>query len=576
MKSKNKITIITILSIISISLLVSLYFISFRTIVLQILDRGESDSNNLVGLVEKLDSVDNAVINFNNSRDLEIIVVDSNYQVLKSTASTLRTQVFSNNITHAKSEGSAYSFIKRDTGKSLSLIYSKRGIFKGEIIVVSIEYPFISYHEFKQILISIIILSLLIIIFVTYLITAIYLNSYMFNLNRFVEANHVYNELNNRDLELTTSSDNKEVIKLIETLNTFKKKYDAILENDKKRFSKINSFLSNVPTGIIVIDNNREISLMNEKVNSLLKIDKRQIIHHNNIRGFDHIYSLWEKVIKDKKTRLEDISVDEKILEIEARAMIDRYSPYEFIGVLFLVRDVTKVREISNVKDDFVSNVSHELRTPLTIINGFAQALNNKNISDEDKSICIDSINSEVKKLSFLITELLHLSKVDHQKETDKLVQFNPFEIIKDQIAVYSHKALEKNISIQLELDDKVECNLFTNEVYFRQIINNLLDNAIKYSNSNSKIIIRESLNSDDYIFSITDYGIGIETEYIGNIFDRFYRVEKSRNSEIAGSGLGLSIVKLFLEAIGGTIQVDSELGKGSTFTINIKRNYNA
>ncbi len=573
MKFKNKIIVISILSLIAFSLLFSLYYISFRTAVNQILERGDSDTENLVGLVDDLDSVESAVYNFNSARNLQIIVVDSNYQVLVSTASTIRTQYFSNNITYAKAEGSAYSFIKKDTGKTLSVIYSKRGLYQGNLIVVSVEYPFISYNQFKQILFTIIIVSLLLIVINTYFITAIYINTYILNLNRFVETTHAYNELNNQDLELSTNSENKEVIKLIETLNTYKKKYDSILENDKKRFSKINSLLSNIPTGIIVIDNNKQISLMNDKVNSLLNIEKRRIINSSNIEGLDLIYSIWENINTDRKIRIQDLTIDSTILEIEALPMIDKYSPFDFIGVLFLVRDVTKTREISTIKDDFVSNVSHELRTPLTIINGFAQALSNEKISDEDKIICIDSINTEVIKLSFLITELLQLSQIENNNLEENFIVFNPFSIVKEQVALYSSKALEKNITIQLQLNERNECELLTNQIYFRQIISNLIDNSIKYSNKDSKIIIREKIIDDDYIFSIQDFGIGIEKQYFNNIFDRFYRVEKSRNREIAGSGLGLSIVKLFLEAIGGNIYVESEIDKGSIFTITIKRN---
>ena len=393
---------------------------SFRTVVSNIIERADSDTNNIIGLIDNYDSVDLAVNNFNKSRNLEIIIVDNNYQVLKTTASTLRTQYFSNNITYAKLEGSAYSFIKKDIGRALSLVYSKRGFLENEIIVISIEYPFYMYNEFKQILLTIIILSILFIFVDTYLIASIYINSYIFDLNKFVKNNNIYNSIDYHNMEFSSSSDNSEVIRLIETLNSFKKQYDSILDNDKKRFSTINSFLSNIPTGIMIIDSNKDITLMNERVNFLLNIRKREIINTKNIKGLDRIYKIRDIVVNDNKIRIEDIVISDKIIEIEAMPLLDKYSPYELIGVLFLFRDVTEIREISMIREDFVSNVSHELRTPLTIISGFSQALLNKEIEEEDKKICIDSINDEVKKLTNLTNELLQISQVENSEIKNK------------------------------------------------------------------------------------------------------------------------------------------------------------
>lgn len=574
MKSnKTKITIIIFLSVVAFALLISLYYISFRTVINQILDRGNSDTNNIIGLIEEKDSIQDAVEYFNNNRDLEIIIVNNNYQVLYSTASTLRTQYFSNNITFAKSEGVAYSFIKKDVGRALSVIYSKRGNFNGEKIVLSIEYLFISYEEFKRLIFTLIILIVLIVMIDTYLITLIYINSYISDLNEFVKNKHIYNEFyEENEFSLISDNSSSEVGKLLNTIKRFRKKYDAILENDSYRFSRINSLLANVPSGILIIDSDKEISLMNDMVNKLLKIDKRQIIHSKEIKNLKDIYEIWDYVSQERKIKVEDIKIRKQILEVEAIPLNDKYSPFEFIGVLFIIRDVTKLREVSDIKDEFVSNVSHEIRTPLTIISGFAQALTNKNISEEDKKICVDSIISEVNKMTNLTNELLQISKIEQNDNNNNFELFNPFEIVKEQVSVFIAKDLKKNFKIHIELENNETCYLKTNLVYFRQIINNLIENAIKYSYDNTIITIQEKIENDLYIFSIRDKGIGIDENSLGRIFERFYRVEKSRNSEIAGSGLGLSIVKLFIEAIGGEINVESEEGVGSTFTIKIKK----
>ena len=326
MKSnKTKITIIIFLSVVAFALLISLYYISFRTVINQILDRGNSDTNNIIGLIEEKGSIQEAVEYFNNNRDLEIIIVNNNYQVLYSTASTLRTQYFSNNITFAKSEGVAYSFIKKDVGRALSIIYSKRGNFNGEKIVLSIEYLFISYEEFKRLIFTFIILIVLIVIIDTYFITLSYINSYIFDLNEFVKNKHIYNEFyEENEFSLLNDNSSSEVGKLLNTIKRFRKKYDAILENDSYRFSRINSLLANVPSGILIIDSDKEISLMNDMVNKLLKIDKRQIIHSKEIKNLKDIYEIWDYVSQERKIKVEDIKIRKQILEVEAIPLNDK------------------------------------------------------------------------------------------------------------------------------------------------------------------------------------------------------------------------------------------------------------
>jgi len=555
--------------------LILIYFFSFRFVVLQILDRGDSDTNNIIALIEDRDSVEKGITDFSKNRNLEIIAVDNKYQVIHSSASTLRTQYFSNNITFAKSEGLAYSFVKKDVGKSFSIIYSKRSLYKNDVIVISVEYPFLLYSDFKKIIISLIVLAILLIAIDTCLISSLYINTYINDLNDYLKNRHLFNEFDEIENSSLFENNSGEIINLLNTLNKFRKRYESILENNKERFSKITSLLTIIPSGLLIIDKNKQISLMNDMVSNLLEIKKREILNPIDVDNLQVVYELWEKVINNKKIKVQDIKIKNKILEVEAIPLKDKYAPFEFIGVLFLIRDVTKSRELSNMKDEFVSNVSHELRTPITIISGFSQALLNENISDEDKLISINSINEEAKKMTKLIEELLQISRIDKDITIDDKQFFDPFDIVKEQVSLFVNKALEKDIKIQVEVEKPQECKLNCNLIYFRQILNNLLDNAIKYSTSKTLIAINEYIDNDNYYFSITDQGVGIAQDDIKQIFERFYRVEKSRNSDIAGSGLGLSIVKQFLDSIGGKIKVESEIGVGTNIVVIIKREKN-
>lgn len=573
MKSnKTRILLIIIVSTLFSALLISFYFFSFNFVISQILDRGNSDTENINALINEYNSIEEGIDSFSSNRDLEIIVVDENYRVLKSNAKTLRTQYFSNNITSAKTQGTAYSFIRRDVGQTFSLIYSKKGKFNNNVIVTSIEYPFLLYSDFRRTIITLIIVTLLILALDTYLITNIIINTYINDLNNFLTNRHLYNEFSESDYKLFVEDGNSEVLNLLKTLNTFKTRYDSILDNNKKKFSKFNSLISIIPSGIMIIDNNKEISLINESANKILNLHKREILFPRKIKQLNKLNEIWEQVTSKKIKIVEDISINHKIIEIEAIALNDKYSPFEFLGVLFLLRDVTKSRELIKMKDEFVSNVSHEIRTPLTIISGFSQALMSQNISDDDKKICVDSIDVEVKKMTKLVEELLQISRLEKNKQKRENQTFNPFVVVKEQISSFISKANEKEIKIQLELTEDKECELTSNLIYFRQIINNLIDNAIKYSNRNTSITIREYIDDIHYYFEIEDEGFGIDKDSLTHIFERFYRVEKSRNSEIGGSGLGLSLVKMFVESMNGEISVDSIENKGTIFTVQLNR----
>jgi two-component system phosphate regulon sensor histidine kinase PhoR len=236
------------------------------------------------------------------------------------------------------------------------------------------------------------------------------------------------------------------------------------------------------------------------------------------------------------------------------------------IGTVITLSDITDIKRLENMRSQFVANVSHELKTPLTSIKGFSETL--KYVDDnETRKKFLDIINNEADRLSRLINDILILSNLENMKVT-KIEDFKPLEVLQDVLDVISVESKSKGIEIIIS-DDYREY-LSGNRDKFYQLSMNLIDNAVKYSKENGKVKIELS-NSDTYfIMIVEDDGIGIPEDDLPRIFERFYRVDKSRATK--GTGLGLAIVKHIVKLFNGKVNVSSKLGEGTKFIIKIRK----
>ena len=213
-----------------------------------------------------------------------------------------------------------------------------------------------------------------------------------------------------------------------------------------------------------------------------------------------------------------------------------------------------------------MANVTHELKTPLTSIKGFAETL--KYVEDEKtREKFLDIIDNEAERLSRLISDILVLSKIESSTTTDD-EDFMPYIVIDEVISIVKNMAESKNILLIVEKSEK-DIKLHGDKDKFLQLVLNLVENGIKYSNEGSTVKVRSFIKKGDYILEVEDNGIGIPKEDMPRIFERFYRVDKSRKG--GGTGLGLAIVKHIVKIFNGEISIDSELNKGSIFTVTIK-----
>jgi len=245
----------------------------------------------------------------------------------------------------------------------------------------------------------------------------------------------------------------------------------------------------------------------------------------------------------------------------------------EVIVVMF---DITDFKRLEKIKADFIANVSHELRTPLTAIKGYTETLEEEAYeSPEDQKHFLRIIKRHTDRLINIVSDLLVLSEVESRDSLSKesaahdLEEINVNELIKSSLDALRSKAQEKGIEVSCRADEDVY-KIKANRFLLEQMFINLIDNAVKYTPENGRVDVRTSKENSHILTEISDTGIGIPKEHLPRIFERFYRVDKTRSRNLGGTGLGLSIVKHIVIMHGGKIEVQSEEGKGSKFSITL------
>jgi two-component system phosphate regulon sensor histidine kinase PhoR len=235
-------------------------------------------------------------------------------------------------------------------------------------------------------------------------------------------------------------------------------------------------------------------------------------------------------------------------------------------GVIAVFHDITRLKELEKIRRDFVANVSHELRTPLTTIKGYAETLLEGALKEEVASQFIQVIKRHSDRLEKIVEDLLILSKIESKEFQLKMESLSVSELIGDVLDFIKEPLNKKKISVSVgELPPTLL--VYGDRQYLEQVLINILDNAIKYGHETGRIIISATERDQKEVeISVKDDGIGIPKEDLLRVFERFYRVDKGRSRELGGTGLGLSIVKHIVQAHGGRVWAESQLGEGSTF----------
>jgi two-component system phosphate regulon sensor histidine kinase PhoR len=254
----------------------------------------------------------------------------------------------------------------------------------------------------------------------------------------------------------------------------------------------------------------------------------------------------------------------------EARALPLGHEPRR--GAVIALHDVTDIQRQEQLRKDFVADVSHELRTPLAAIRGYAETLLDGGLEDEqNKRRFVEIIFSQAVRLNNIAADLLVISELDSNKESSApLERIAVLDVVRSALNTVEKIAAERNI--RLNANNCLPCYVKGLRFRLEQVMVNLVDNAVKFNRPDGEVVVECGPANQDWVrITVADMGIGIPNDDLKRIFERFYRVDKSRSRPAGGTGLGLPIVKEVVERMGGTVSVESTLGRGSKFTVMLR-----
>jgi len=335
--------------------------------------------------------------------------------------------------------------------------------------------------------------------------------------------------------------------------------------------AQLRAFLGAMQEGVVAIDPQDRVVFSNAMGRRLLHLDPGE--HELDMTQMPSglLEVLAEVRAMGTRAHSEIIQkIDDQEIVLDARGA--PFTADDDSGVVLVLYDITNMRRLERIRTDFVANVSHELKTPLTSIQGYVETLLNGAIHDDEYNTrFLEKTHVQVGRLTLLVSDLLSLARIESTSFRTESEPVDLREIIVES-ATYRHDPLRAK-QLELELDLPDQPLLIDGESEgLRQIIDNLLDNAMNYTPEKGRIRVRLRSEGYDGILDIEDTGIGIPEDALGRIFERFYRVDKGRSRELGGTGLGLSIVRNIVQRMQGTVAVESEVGVGTTFTVTLPR----
>jgi two-component system, OmpR family, phosphate regulon sensor histidine kinase PhoR len=371
-----------------------------------------------------------------------------------------------------------------------------------------------------------------------------------------------------------------EIGQLAQAINGMADSLQTQLRTIRDNEDLLQSVLNNMTGGIVMVNGAGQIILVNRAAERMLGINAEVITgkSYRELKQHYELTKLMEQGLESKEGFHEERNIYypvESIIRLDGVAMMQEEEQESYRGMLFLLQDVSDIRRLERMRSEFVANVSHELKTPLAAVKGFAETLLGGGVTDERTSRSfLQIIYDESERLNRLIGDILELSKIESKRIQ---MDYSPIHLSAffDTISEMMRTVAEKK-RISLELDIPEELFMEGDEDKLRQIFMNLLSNAISYTQEGGRVKLtalekHSHGNAEDIVeFIVKDSGIGIPKKDLPRIFERFYRVDKARSRGSGGTGLGLSIVKHLVDLHHGTIKVESELGIGSSFIIEL------
>ena len=363
-----------------------------------------------------------------------------------------------------------------------------------------------------------------------------------------------------------------EITNITNNLNDLSEVIRLTQENLEQESKRLNSILSYMTDGVLATNRRGKITMINDMAKKQLGVQKEEVLNKSilELLKIEDEYELRDLITQVPELMIDSQDANGEYLSLRVRFALVRRESGFISGLVAVLHDTTEQEKEERERRLFVSNVSHELRTPLTSVKSYLEALDEGALSEPVAPDFIKVSLDETNRMMRMVTDLLHLSRIDNATShlDVELINFtafitfilNRFDQIRGQNEEKKYELVRDYpiTSVWIEIDtDKMT-----------QVIDNILNNAIKYSPDGGKITVTMKTTDDQMILSISDQGLGIPKQDLPRIFDRFYRVDRARSRAQGGTGLGLAIAKEIIKQHKGFIWAKSEYGKGSTFTI--------
>lgn len=564
MKMKNKL-MLSILStiILSLALITALYMTILNFQHEESTKMRLKNNNEICINLISHNLISNLNTYFKTFKDSEfrVTLIDKNGSVIEESHADIENMDNHNNrkeVIEARKYGDAYS-ARYSSSLNKTMIYFATAFGDGYVIRSSMPIEVITGFDGKYLHYYFLVLAMVFAISIFFSSKLSYIIVRPIKDLEFITSRVAKGELDRR----VSINSNDEIGQLAKTFNRMADRLHETLKDSIGEQNKLEAILKSMDSGVIAVDKNYRVILINPYAEKIFGIHKN-IIGKNfmdNIRDYE-----LEKVFKTSEENKEITILwpERRVLKVKTADII---SEKEHIGTVAVVQDITDIRKLENMRSQFVANVSHELKTPLTSIKGFAETL--RYVEDTTtREKFLDIIDDETDRLTRLISDILTLSDIEQHKEFKVREDIHVIQCLTDVYNLMINTADKKDIS--LEIFTEGNPTVVGDKDKFKQMLINLIDNAIKYSEEGDSVKISAKSENSKCIISIEDTGVGIPKEHIPRLFERFYRVDKARSRARGGTGLGLAIVKHIILSFRGEIFVESEVGKGTKFTVSI------
>ena len=385
-------------------------------------------------------------------------------------------------------------------------------------------------------------------------------------------------DFSRRMLHNTKTTASKEIASLATAMDQMADQLDETITTIVNQRNQLETVFSSMVEAVIAVDREERIISINDATAQLFGIERRGTqgrLVQEAIRSIELQHQI-ERILTTGKGFEDEIILEDNgngDIYLHTNVVPMYGGDEEMLGALIVLNDVTRVRKLENLRSEFVANVSHELRTPITSIRGYVETLLDGALDErEDAEKFLHIVLRQSEQLEEIIDDLLALSRIEREAK-DAQIDFEQMvlkSILEEAAEISRPKAEEKDVAIVVDCPDDLEMHI--NSTLLEQAVVNLLHNGITYSEAGQEVVltaaVMETDGSSKVRLSVSDSGIGIAKEHLPRLFERFYRSDRARSRKEGGTGLGLAIVKHIAQAHGGTVEVESSVGEGSTFHI--------